>query len=79
MKDNEPAIIPKPPRRDLDSINSTTSRRKVIPVDFDLKVDYCNCYILYVSLFLSKLMYILINSSTRKMKRTMKITTMNLQ
>ncbi|XP_017762207.1 PREDICTED: protein spire isoform X3 [Eufriesea mexicana] len=39
VKDNEPPIIPKPPRRDLDSINSTTSRRKVIPVDFDLKLD----------------------------------------
>ncbi|XP_076619062.1 spire type actin nucleation factor isoform X1 [Colletes latitarsis] len=40
VKENEsPTAAPKPPRRDLDSSNSTTSRRKVIPVDFDLKLD----------------------------------------
>ncbi|XP_017794859.1 PREDICTED: protein spire isoform X2 [Habropoda laboriosa] len=37
-KDSSPTA-PKPPRRDLDTSNSTTSRRKVIPVDFDLKLD----------------------------------------
>lgn len=40
IKDNGSPTIPKPPRRELDSSNSTTSRRKVIPVDFDLKVNY---------------------------------------
>lgn len=39
IKDNGSPTIPKPPRRELDSSNSTTSRRKVIPVDFDLKLD----------------------------------------
>ncbi|XP_043521738.1 protein spire isoform X1 [Frieseomelitta varia] len=34
-----PSMPMKPPRRDLDSSNSATSRRKVIPVDFDLKLD----------------------------------------
>ncbi|XP_028522875.1 protein spire isoform X2 [Apis cerana] len=38
IKDNGSPTIPKPPRRELDSSNST-SRRKVIPVDFDLKLD----------------------------------------
>lgn len=40
MKDSESPTVPKPPRRDLDNTNSTTNKRKVIPVDFDLKVDY---------------------------------------
>ncbi|XP_076279009.1 spire type actin nucleation factor isoform X2 [Lasioglossum baleicum] len=39
IKGSESPAIPKPPRRDLDGSNSTTSRRKVIPVDFDLKLD----------------------------------------
>ncbi|XP_043792615.1 protein spire isoform X2 [Apis laboriosa] len=39
IKDNGSPTIPKPPRRELDNSNSTTSRRKVIPVDFDLKLD----------------------------------------
>ncbi|XP_076238699.1 spire type actin nucleation factor isoform X2 [Calliopsis andreniformis] len=39
VKESESPTAPKPPRRDLDSSNSTTSRRKVIPVDFDLKLD----------------------------------------
>lgn len=39
VKDSESPAVPKPPRRDLDSSNSATSRRKVIPVDFDLKLD----------------------------------------
>lgn len=41
VKDSESPTMPtKPPRRELDSSNSATSRRKVIPVDFDLKVDH---------------------------------------
>ncbi|XP_053971720.1 protein spire isoform X1 [Hylaeus volcanicus] len=39
IKGNESPTAPKPSRRDLDGSNSTTSRRKVIPVDFDLKLD----------------------------------------
>ncbi|CAD1474377.1 unnamed protein product [Heterotrigona itama] len=39
VKDSESPTVPKPPRRDLDSSNSATSRRKIIPVDFDLKLD----------------------------------------
>lgn len=39
VKENESPTAPKPSRRDLDGSNSaTTNRRKVIPVDFDLKV-----------------------------------------
>ncbi|XP_076223981.1 spire type actin nucleation factor isoform X3 [Nomia melanderi] len=38
-KGNESTAVPKPPRRDLDGSNPTTNRRKVIPVDFDLKLD----------------------------------------
>ncbi|XP_015432782.1 PREDICTED: protein spire [Dufourea novaeangliae] len=38
-KGNVSTAIPKPARRDLDGSSSTTSRRKVIPVDFDLKLD----------------------------------------
>ncbi|CAK9797432.1 Protein spire [Anthophora plagiata] len=37
-KDSSPTA-PKPSHRDLDTSNSTTTRRKVIPVDFDLKLD----------------------------------------
>ncbi|XP_050587591.1 protein spire isoform X3 [Bombus affinis] len=39
IKDSESPTVPKPPRRDLDNTNSTTNKRKVIPVDFDLKLD----------------------------------------
>ena len=39
IKGNESPTMPKPPRRDLDGSHSTTNRRKVIPVDFDLKLD----------------------------------------
>ncbi|XP_076162134.1 spire type actin nucleation factor isoform X2 [Ptiloglossa arizonensis] len=39
IKENESSTAPKPSRRDLDGSNTTTSRRKVIPVDFDLKLD----------------------------------------
>ncbi|XP_076687048.1 spire type actin nucleation factor isoform X2 [Andrena cerasifolii] len=39
IKGNESPTVPKPPRRDLDGSHSTTNRRKVIPVDFDLKLD----------------------------------------
>ncbi|KAG7207868.1 hypothetical protein KM043_009465 [Ampulex compressa] len=39
-KGHESPSAPKPPRRDLDSTNTTTGRtRKLIPVDFDLKLD----------------------------------------
>lgn len=38
-KGTESTAVPKPPRRDLDGSNPTTNRRKVIPVDFDLKVN----------------------------------------
>ncbi|XP_076753537.1 spire type actin nucleation factor isoform X2 [Xylocopa sonorina] len=39
VKDNDSSAVPKPPRRDLDGSSTTTGRRKVIPVDFDLKLD----------------------------------------
>nr|XP_034191037.1 protein spire isoform X1 [Osmia lignaria]XP_034191038.1 protein spire isoform X1 [Osmia lignaria]XP_034191039.1 protein spire isoform X1 [Osmia lignaria]XP_034191040.1 protein spire isoform X1 [Osmia lignaria]XP_034191042.1 protein spire isoform X1 [Osmia lignaria]XP_034191043.1 protein spire isoform X1 [Osmia lignaria]XP_034191044.1 protein spire isoform X1 [Osmia lignaria]XP_034191045.1 protein spire isoform X1 [Osmia lignaria]XP_034191046.1 protein spire isoform X1 [Osmia lignaria] len=38
-KENESPTGPKPPRREVDHSNSSTSRRKIIPVDFDLKLD----------------------------------------
>ncbi|XP_017886791.1 protein spire isoform X2 [Ceratina calcarata] len=38
-KDNDASTVPKPPRRDPDGSNPTTGKRKVIPVDFDLKLD----------------------------------------
>lgn len=45
IKDSESPTVPKPPRRDLDNTNSTTNKRKVIPVDFDLKVDYNSSFL----------------------------------
>ena len=74
----------KPPRRDLDSSNSATSRRKVIPVDFDLKVDhgFHSSFLFFFFFFLinfARLMRTLTNSLTRRTKMTTKITMMNWQ
>ena len=70
----------KPPRRDLDSSNSATSRRKVIPVDFDLKVDHGFLFFFFFFLInFARLMRTLTNSLTRRTKMTTKITMMNWQ
>lgn len=40
----ESSAVPKPPGRNLDALNSSRRTKKVIPVDFDLKV----CFLIYI-------------------------------